>query len=650
MRPVMPEIGAVARSSAAVLAVALLALLLDSGTAAVCAVGAGVVCSGVALQDSPGGRVQLVLLVTLQLTGAVLLGSLTSAHTALFLAVAALWSFGAGMQWALGRHAGLIAAAATALLIVTPPTPPTARTVAVAVLATLAAGVAQAVLIAIWPPRRWRTQRAALAWAYRSLASDARRLAEDRDAPLDPAQLTWLRDTFADTQAGRRPAAYQGGHRLPERLMAAMVALRDTGADRDLVAKLLTDAAVALDAIAESKHTARHVAEHALVRVDATAAALSGEQGEAAQRFSRQLQQAAELRFPNLLQPEIIGPLRRAVTEVRGHLQRNSPILRHAVRLAVCVVLAIAGDRFAPIMHGHWIALTVLLVLRPETAHTYTRCIGRVGGLAGGIVAVSLLMLVWQPTGWPAAVVAVLLFGVAHWAFRFGYLADSAALGAAVVFLLEIDPATAGATLEDRLFSVVIGGGLAVVAHVTLPDDLLTRLHQRAGELLKTEIDYAAIVIKAYVHEFDRPTDAMSAAWQRAFRARAAFEAASGAARASRELRRWLRTYRAALNAVTTACTSLERSLPAQPPAGLPVEFVTAVDDYIEALQGAPPTPAQPWTVDVAALTAAEQKLREQAATLPSESAAARVLVAEVATITRNLVEIATTREPISAR
>ena len=114
---------------------------------------------------------------------------------------------------------------------------------------------------------------------------------------------------------------------------------------------------------------------------------------------------------------------------------------------------------------------------------------------------------------------------------RFGYIAASAALAAAVVFLLDIDDATSGASLEDRLFAIVIGGGLAVMAHVALPDHALTRLHQRAGELLKTEIDYAATVVKAFVHELDHPADALSAAWQRAFRSRAAFEAASGATR-----------------------------------------------------------------------------------------------------------------------
>jgi hypothetical protein len=262
-------------------------------------------------------------------------------------------------------------------------------------------------------------------------------------------------------------------------------------------------------------------------------------------------------------------------------------------------------------------------------------------------VVASTLTLVWQPTGSSAAVVAVVFLAVTYGVTRFGYIAVSAALAASVAFLLDIDAAVAGPPIEDVLFAVVIGGSLAVVAHVVLPDHGLIRLHQRAGELLKSEIDYAAAVVKAFVHELDHPAEALSAAWQRAFRARAAFEAASGATRAdSRELRRWLRSYRAALNAVTSACTSLESSLSSAPTSALTPEFVAAVDDYVDALRGAPPSPATPWTVDIDELTAANWQVREQGLRLTGDNAAARVLVAEVATITRSLAGIAATREP----
>ena len=650
LRPAPPDFGAVARSMLGVLAITTVALALNSPVAAVWAAGAAAVAGAVSLQDSPGGRVPLVLIATLEMGVAVFLGSLTASNKILFIAVVAVWCFGAGMQWSIGAHAGLLAAGASALLVIAPPVAPSLSMVVISTFVTLAAGGIQAALIAVRPPQRWRVQRDALSRAYRELADEARGVAADRQAPVVESPLTWLREAFTDTQSTHRPKAYRGGYQLPERITATLSELAGGQAD-DAVSQMLTAAAAFLDAIADHRHTARRDAEHALIRVDAAVALVSGPEATAAQRFSQQLHEAAVSRFGEVHGGDFIDLVQWAGETVTGQLTWTSPILRHAARLSSATALAIAADRFAPIHHGYWIALTVLIVLRPETAHTYTRCVGRVAGMAVGILIASAMSLLWQPTGASAAAVAVVFLAATYWTVQFGYITVTAAMAAAIVFLLDIDAAAAGATIEDRLFAVVIGGGFAVVAHVALPDHALVRLHQRAGELLKTEIDYAATVIKAFVHELDHPADAMSAAWQRAFRARAAFEAASGATRVdSREIRRWLRSYRTALNAVTSACTSLEKSLPGAPSTALSPEFVAAVDDYVEALRGAPPTPAKPWTVDSAELTAANQKVREQAGLLAADGGAARVLVAELATITRSLADISASREPTSAR
>jgi uncharacterized membrane protein YccC len=643
-----PDAGAVARSLLGVLAMAAVALYSNSPMAAVWAAGAAAIAGAIALQDSPGGRVPLVIMVSLQMGAAVFLGALTASYDVTFVGVVALWCFAAGMQWALGGNAGLVAAAASALLVIAPPEEPSLWGVVVPTGLTIAAGCVQAALVAVWPPQRWRAQRDALTKAYRALAADARSVAADRDAPVDVAPLTSLREVFVDSQATRRPKAYHGGYRLPERITATLGALRG-GAGGDAVSQMLTAAAEFLDAIADHSHTARRDAEHALYRVDTEVATVTGPEAAVAQRFSQQLHEATIVRFGELRRPDPIGSLGVAARMVRGQLTWTSPVLRHAIRVSSAAALGTAAARFADVPHGYWIGLTVLIVLRPETAHTYTRCVGRIAGTAGGIAVASVLTMMWQPTGSWAAVVAAVFVAVTYAVTKFGYLAVSAALAAAIVFLLDIDAAAAGPTIEDRLFAVVIGGVLAVVAHVVLPDHALIRLRSRAGELLKTEIDYAATVVKAYVHELDHPADTLSAAWQRAYRARAAFEAASGATRMdSLELRRWLRSYRAALNVVTSSCTSLEGSLPAQPSTALSREFVAAVDDYVDALRGAPPSPATPWTVDIVELTAANQQVRERGAELAADNGAARVLVAELATITRSLSGINAPREAFS--
>lgn len=651
VRLTTPDFGAVVRSCVGMVAIAALALAWDSATAAVWAAGAGAVAGAIGLQDSPGGRVPLVVAVSGQMAFAVLLASLASPYNLVFIALVAMWCLAAGMQWALGSHAGLVAAGAGALLVIAPPVAPSVSSVIVTTALTFASGCVQASLIAVWPPHRWRLQRDALTRAYRSLAADARRVAADPGASLDAAPMTWLRDVFVDSQATRRPKAYLGGHRLPERITTALRGLAG-GRDKsdDGTARVLSAAGSLLDAVAAHHPTARRDAQQAVTSLDGAVASVTGPKESAAQRLSKLLHEAAESRFPDLRRPDVISGLGEAADQVRGHLTRDSPILRHAIRLSVTSAVGIAADRLAPIEHGYWIPLVVLMVLRPETAHTYTRCIGRIGGIAAGVVAASLIAMMLQPTGMVSAVLAAVFLTVTYTVNRFGYVAVSAALAASVVFILDIDAVASGATMEDRLFAVAVGGGLAVMAHVVLPDDVMTRLQQRAGELLKTEIDYAATVIRAFVRELDHPADALSTAWQRAFRARAAFESASGTTRMeSRDLRRWLRSYRAALNAVTSACTTLERSLPVQPSAALTPEFVAAVDDYVDALRGAPPNPATPWSVDLTALAAAHQHVREQAAAVAEDNSSARVLVAELATITRSLSGIAPTRAPTAA-
>ncbi|ULN45091.1 FUSC family protein [Mycolicibacterium goodii] len=651
-----PDPGAVARSLIGALVMTAAALALAAPPTAMWTLGAGVIAGAVALQRSPGGRVPLVVTASLEMAIVVTLAVLTGAHHLVFVLAVAAWCFAAGMQWAVGANAGLVASAASALLVVAPAGAhaTTALDGLLAPLLVFVAGVVQAALIAIFPPRRWRVQREGLTRAYRSLATDARNVATDRSADVDDAPLTWLREVFADSETAQRSRANYGGYQLPERIAVTLASLRSTCEERaadepstsnEGLPRLLAAAATLLDAIADQGHTARRDAEHALVRVDSAVAAVHGPEKALAQRLGDLLREAAVLRFGQLHRPDLVGSLASAPSVVRSHLTWTSPILRHAIRLAAATALAAVAARFGGVEHGYWIALTVLVVLRPETAHTYTRCAGRIAGLAAGVSVASALTLMWQPEGLGAAACTLAVVGLAYWLSRFGYLAIGVPLGAALVFFVGVGGAAEWSGLADRLIGIVIGGGLAVMAHVALPDHALIRLRQRAGELLMTEIDYAAMVVRAFVHEFDHPAELLSAAWQRAFRARAAFEAASGAARLdSPALRRWLRSYRTALNSVTSACTTLENNLPTHPSSALHPDFVAAVDDYVTALRGAPPSPAVPWSLDTGELSAALRRVQDVASTLAADNGAARILVGELSTITRSLIGISVDR------
>lgn len=660
LQPTWPYAGEVARSLLGVLIAVAAALWWapesTSVGAAIAAGGSAAIAGATALQDSPHGRLPLVVGVSLGMGAAVLLGSLTSPYSALFVVVVALWCFAAGLLWAVSANAGLVASAASALLVTCPPSGVSPAGAVGAGLLAVAGGLTQAVLVAAWPRQRWREQRDALRDAYRAVAGQASKLAADPSATFDPTPLIALREAFTLTerQARRRPPAYRGLYGLPERISLTISALR-ANAGLPAVAETLVSAGAALQAIAEPGPSARTEAQSALRRMDVTVQRLGTESPVSvvpAQRLIAQLREACALHFigtaepagrvEELRRPGIVGSLRAARRTVRSHLDPESPIFRHAVRLAVAAAAGTAFARVTGMSHGFWIALTVLMVLRPETAHTYTRCVSRLVGTIAGVTVATTVTILIHPTGLVSAVLAVVFLGVAYAVSGIGYVPLSAALAAAIVFLVDITDVADGGTIRERVVATLIGGALAVASHVVLPDRSLVRLHQRAGELLKAEIDYAATVIKAFVHPLDDPDEAMAVSWRRADRARSAFEAASGTVRADTpEVRRWLRSYRAALNAVTGTCAALETYVRAVPAKQLDPQFVLAVDEYADALRGETPSAGQAWHIDAAHLTEADQQLRDVAPLLGPDHAAQRVLVAELATITRHLLALA---------
>ncbi len=641
-RPSWPYVGEVLRSLVGVLLAVLAAWRwapIGVAGMAVATVGSAAVAGAVALHESPHARVPLVLGVSLGMGVTVLFGSLASPHAGPFLVLVTSSCFAAGMCWAISRNAGLVATAACVVLVTCPPAADVVTALRAGAVAT-AGGLLQVVLVAAWPRQRWKGQWRALQDAYGWLATEALRVADEPDAELDPTPLLELRAAYVltESQARRRPPAHRGLHALPERIAMTLNVLRAEIPSAPLREALLAGAD-ALGAIEQPGRAGRADADAALRRLDESVAAVQGPAAAVAHRFAGQVGEACALHFASA--PGVLGAQRAAWAAITTQLSGNSPVLRHALRLAVATGVGAALARAIGLGHGEWIALTVLLALRPETAHTYTRCVSRVVGVLAGVLVATVLTALLHPAGFLMAVPTVVALGLSYALAGFGAVPMTAALAAGIVFLLDIEGAADGADLSQRLVAVALGGGLAVASHVLLPDRSLVRLRQRAGELLKAEIDYAATVIRGFVHPLPHAAITLDAAWRRAVRARSAFEAASGSVRAEApEVRRWLTSYRAALNAVTGACVTLEEQVAAARPESLDPRFVVAVDDYADALRGEPPCAGQPWTVDERHLAETDQQLRDAAGLLDRQDTPQRVLLTETEAITRHLLGV----------
>ena len=203
-----PYVGEVARSLLGVLLAIVAALHWGTGMgvpgAAIAAGGSAAIAGATALQDSPHGRLPLVVGVSFAMGAAVLVGSLTSRTAPLFVVTVTLWCLAAGMVWAISANAGLVAAAASALLVTCP-----------AMAGSPSAALTAAALAVV--------RRADPGCAGGRVASAALAGAAPR---ARPGPISWVA-TSART-AGRRPRGRAGSH-CPDRAARGVHADRESG-------------------------------------------------------------------------------------------------------------------------------------------------------------------------------------------------------------------------------------------------------------------------------------------------------------------------------------------------------------------------------------------------------------------------------------
>jgi hypothetical protein len=188
------------------------------------------------------------------------------------------------------------------------------------------------------------------------------------------------------------------------------------------------------------------------------------------------------------------------VERMQANLTWQSDAFQHAVRLAAVVSASAVIAHAVGIGRGYWLALTAVLVLRPEFSVTFTRGVSRAVGTLVGVGIATLVAVTAHPHGW----VLVPFVGVFVWlsgaVFNASYAAFSVAVTGAVVFLLaglDTDPV---ADARDRLVATVLGAALALGAYALWPTwgrrpvadalaDLADATHRYVGLVLRAVVD-----------------------------------------------------------------------------------------------------------------------------------------------------------------
>ncbi|WP_097887557.1 FUSC family protein [Streptomyces sp. st140] len=466
-----------------------------------------------------------------------LAGYLAAGHMVTFLPLLALWTFGAGLAWAVGSTAGIVAATTVGSMLVTITLPTSAgRALEHAGIVALG-GVVQAVLILLFPIRRWGAHRDALADALAAVGDYARRLRHDPTAAFDPEPLMTARDAAAVTpsQARTRPVALHGPRGVAERMVPAIAALADPdigapaeGPGRDRARELLDAAAEVLDAAARSirRGTAVEVPPRTseLLREGTEHEVLDGPARQAAETLRALLCEALEIaecgnargRTPVyhggagvdfLERPTMFRLVPVVARALRRELRRDSPVLRHAVRLAAVATLGYLIAAQLPLGHGYWAPIASVMVMRPDFHRTYARAVARLAGTLVGVVLATGAVEALGPDARLFGALAVVSAGLSYTLTRTGYAYSQCFTAAYVVFLLGMGGQAWEQTVPERMILTLLGGALAMLAYAVFPAWETPRLRERLADWLAANGRHAAAVLR----HFAEPTTARRA-------------------------------------------------------------------------------------------------------------------------------------------
>jgi uncharacterized membrane protein YccC len=485
--------------------------------------------------DPYPARVKRMLASSMICALAVFVGAVSGKHVVLAVTLAAVWAFIAGMFVAVGGAAPDLGVISLVTLLIYAAQHLAPREAAISGLLALAGGLLQTALsVALWPLRRYDPERRVLEKFYLELANGASAPWNATSSPLASAHSEQAQEALlglardGGTESIRYRALLNQAERIRLTLLMLMrLRLRVQREIRDypgiaILNGYLQVASQILRQISNSLSAAPSTEPQEKAR----------QAGEALDRFSAQLREVAAATPPSFIaavakdavfQMEALsGQLRAAldliqnnaqlqgaadapsltprtwketvsstVESFRDHLNLQSPIFRHALRLAVLVALGDILGTEVSWRRTYWLPMTIALVLKPEFTATFTRGFLRIAGTIIGLLLATGLFHLFNP----GVILQVILIFVFVFLMRWLGPANYGIFGIAVSALIVLLLAVAGVPPKDVIWArgvnTFVGGALALLAYWLWPTWERTRVSERIAEILDAYRNYA---------------------------------------------------------------------------------------------------------------------------------------------------------------
>ena len=175
---------------------------------------------------------------------------------------------------------------------------------------------------------------------------------------------------------------------------------------------------------------------------------------------------------------------------LQDHLDLQSPIFRHSLRLTVTLVVGFAIGNFFEVQNAYWILLTILVIMRPGYALTRDRFKQRLyGTIIGGAIAVSLVLLIRNQVIY--GILAVISLILAHSMIQRNYKTAAAFITLNVVFVYSLLRPDVLQVIQYRVLDTAVGAGLAFLgAKFLWPTWEYALIRNFIGESIKANLGF----------------------------------------------------------------------------------------------------------------------------------------------------------------
>jgi uncharacterized membrane protein YccC len=531
------------------------------------AAGSGALCVSYADNHDPyRQRATRLILRTIFVSLAVMIGGLSARNSVIAVAVASAAAFAAGMAAAIGETASDTGIISVVLIVIYAAQPLTlSRELEAGGLAFLGGLIIVALSLLFWPVQKFQPERRALSELFQELARLAELPVDPRQAPPASVQSSFAQQSLENLRyvSGIQNERYRSLLTQAERIRLGLFTLKRlrTRLEREqipadqlqLLAEFLRKTSSALDAIAQIL-----LRENSLQPTSVVVAELEGiaQQWRSA-NASLGKSFLSATRKDALFQMEAIGGQLRASVELasnatrqgntefdrresrqpwrlrlggiraqlRANLTLSSVVFRHALRVAICVVAGDALGRTLDWHRAYWIPMTTVLVLRPDFASTFSRGILRIAGTIIGLIA-STALLYFLPHSPMMQVILIAIFVLLlRWIGPANYGLFVIFVTAAIVLMISFTAISPSQAIWARGLDTLLGGAIALIGYAVWPTWERGSAALRLADMLAAYREYFDAVAQSYLSP--KPLDSVEREQRRlqARRARSNFEA-----------------------------------------------------------------------------------------------------------------------------